>query len=51
MALRRSVSYTRYILDRKRNVNLLVTEFAPNEIKMLKISCWQTLDMKNFQLD
>ena len=44
------VSEDGYILDRKRNVNLLVTEFAPNEIKMLKISCWQTLVMKNFQL-
>ena len=55
MALRRNVSYTQCILDRKRIMNLLVTEFSPDEIKMLKISVLlsQTLDMKYFsaQLD
>lgn len=59
MALRRNVSYTQYILDRRRIMNLLVTEFSPNEIKMLKISCflkrltWNIFDMKYFsaQLD
>ena len=42
MALRRSVSYTPYIQEEEYALimNLLVTEFAPNEIKMLKISCF-----------